>query len=153
MSYTYSGSPAASPVDATHFYLGDTNPSDPISTDEECAFALGANRQNPMLAAAFLAETKAAQFAMRPSQVKRGDRTTSYGDAAQAFLVLARQLRLNASIASTSIYAGGLSVSEKLGDNLDADLPQPVVTKHLHERQPAHRPWSQVDPSNPRDEL
>jgi len=120
-----------------------------MSTDEECAFALAQNGNHPMLAAAALAETKALQFAMRPTQVKRGDRSTSYGDAGQAFTMLARQLRLNASIASTTVYAGGLSVSEHDADRRDLTLTQPFVDKHLHETTRDHRRRDE-DASEPR---
>jgi len=132
-----------------HYFLGDVDPSNPLSTDEECAFALRVNRQNPMLAAASVAETKAATFAMRPTMVKRGDRSTSYGDAAQAFLMLARQLRLNASIASTTVYCGGMDVSEHAADRRDLTLTQPFVDKHLHETTRDHR-RSGEDPGDPR---
>jgi hypothetical protein len=132
VSYTYSGSPAASPVDATHFYLGDTDPNNPLSTDEECAFALCQYGQNPMLAAAYLAETKALTFATRPQMVRKGDRMTQYGDAVQGFLTLAKTLRMQASLATTTVYAGGLSVSEKDADRRNTDLPQPFARKNLH---------------------
>ena len=134
MSWTYSGNPAASLVDATHFYLGDTSPSDPVATDEECVFELCRNKNNPLLAAASLAETQAARFAMRPTSVKRGDRTTNYGDGAQAYLMLAQSLRLKASIASTTIYAGGIDVGDKQAERRDQSTVDPFATKDLHTR-------------------
>lgn len=142
MSYTYSGNPNSSLIDATHYYLGDTNPADPLSTDEECAFALATNRQHPMLAAAALAETKAAQFIMRPTSVRRADRETRYmADMAQAFLALAKQLRNNASLAVGTVYAGGQSHSEKIANRLDRDIPQPFARTDLH----TSRRWGYVD--------
>jgi len=139
MSYTYSGNPASSPVDATHYYLGDTNSGDPIATDEECAFALCQNGHNPMLAAADLAETKALQFVWRPTMVKKGDRTTMYAAQVEGFRMLAASLRAKASLATTGLYAGGLDVSEHQSDAADLSLRQPFATKHLHETSPHHR--------------
>jgi hypothetical protein len=132
MAWTYSGNPAASLVDETHFRLGDVNPSMPIATDEECAFALAEHRGNTYLAAASLAENKALEFLYRPTTVKRGDRTTSYADQAQAFLTLAKQLRNNASLATTTVYAGGLSRGEKDSQRRDTDAVQPFARADLH---------------------
>lgn len=141
MAWTYSGNPNSSSIDATHYHLGDVNPADPLSTDEECAYALAHNGNNPLLAAADLAETKAAQFAMRPTQIRRGDRVTSYGDAAQGFRMLAQMLRQKASLASTTLYAGGLSVSEKDADRRDREVVPPFVGKDLH----SPRRWPGVE--------
>src|SRR5262245_13993314 len=137
MSYTYSGNPAASPVDTVHYRLGDVDPAAPIATDEECAFALCENGQNTYLAAAALAEAKALTFVNRPISVKRGDRTTTYANGAEAYLMLARSLRLQASMQTTTIYAGGQSVTEKRADRLDPTLVQPFATVDLH----TPRPW------------
>jgi len=139
MSYTYQGNPSASPIDLVHFLLGDTDPGNPISTDEECAWAYCANGNNAYLAAADLAETKALTFVNRPLSGLKGGRTTA-GDEAQAFLMLAQTLRLRASVKTTSLYAGGLSVSEKQADRADGDLVQPFARKDLHQT----RPWSPV---------
>jgi hypothetical protein len=133
MSYTYSGNPASSLVDATHFYLGNTLPDLAFATDEECAFALAQQGNNPLLAAAFVAETKAAEFVRRPSQVTREGRTIRYDNQAENFLVLARTLRIQASLRTTGLYAGGLSGSEHGADAGDRDLRQPFARKHLHE--------------------
>jgi hypothetical protein len=132
MSWTYSGNPAASAVDETHYRLGDVNPSMPIATDEECAFALTEHRGNTYLAAAALAENKALEFLYRPTMVKKGDRSTSYADQAQAFLTLAKQLRNNASLATTTVYAGGLSRSEKDAARRDTETVQPFARVDLH---------------------
>jgi hypothetical protein len=131
-AWTYSGNPAASLVDETHYRLGDVNPSQPIATDEECAFALTEARGNTYLAAAALAENKAMEFLYRPTTVKKGDRTTSYADQAQAFLTLAKQLRNNASLATATPYAGALSRGEKASNRRDTDLVQPFARVDLH---------------------
>jgi hypothetical protein len=141
MAWTYSGNPLASPVDEVHYRLGDVNPANPISTDEECAFALAEHRGNTYLAAAALAETKALEFLYRPTTVKKGDRTTSYTDQAAAFMTLARQLRTNASLKTTTLYAGGLDVTEKDADRQDTNAVQPFARKDLHQR----RLWPSVE--------
>jgi hypothetical protein len=135
-AWTYAGTPQASPVDEVHYRLGDTNPANPISTDEECAFALAEHRGNTWLAAAALAETKAMEFLYRPTTVKKGDRMTSYADQAQAFLTLARQLRNNASLRTTTLYAGGQDVGEKDANRRDTSVVQPFARADLHNPRP-----------------
>src|SRR5262245_2648585 len=137
MAWTYAGNPSASPVDETHYRLGDVDGANPIATDEECAFALCENNGNTYLAAAALAEAKALTFVNRPTSIKRGDRTTTYGNGAEAYLMLARSLRLQASMQTTTMYAGGQSVTEKRADRLDTTLVQPFATVDLH----TPRPW------------
>jgi hypothetical protein len=132
MSWTYAGNPNAGPVDETHFLLGDVDPSNPLATDEECLKALEYTHGNAYLAAADLAETKALVFALRPTSVKRGDRSTSWGDAAAAFRNLAATLRMRASVHTATVYAGGLSHGEKYSAAHDAALVQPFARKDLH---------------------
>ena len=136
MSYTYAGNPAASKVDEVHYRLGDVDASNPISTDEECAFALCEHGGNAYLAAAALAETKGMEFLYKPS-IRRGDRWVTYTDRANHFLTLARQLRNNASMATTNIYVGGQSESEKKADRHSLDQVQPYMRTTLHQT----RPW------------
>ena len=140
-AWTYSGNPAASKIDETHFRLGDVNPAQMIATDEECAFALQECRGNTYLAAAMLAENKAMEFLYRPTMVKRGDRITSYADQAQAFLTLAKQLRNNASLAVATVYAGAMSVAEKMSNRRHTDQPQPFARVDLH----TSRRWPSVE--------
>lgn len=132
MSYTYSGNPNSSIIDETHYRLGNTDPSSPFATDEEVLLALADAHGNTYLAAAAVLETKAIQFALRPTMVRRGDRWTSYGDAAAAFRTHAAFLRQQASLQTATVYAGGLSQSEKQSARRDTDLPQPFARKDLH---------------------
>ena len=153
MSYTYSGNPATSPVDETHFLLGNTDPSSPIATDEECAFALIQAKGNTYLAAASVAETKAVQFAIRPTMVKKGERSTSWGDAVAAFKMLATTLRMQASLQTATVYAGGLSEAEHDSAAQQRDLVQPFATKNLHTTHLSRWAASRavIDPYDPRE--
>ena len=135
MSYTYSGNPSSSKVDETHYRLGNTNPANPIATDEEVRFALANNGGNTWLAAAEIAENKSMEFLWQPTRVIRSDGSGVHRDnQADHFMVMARQLRLNATIATvTPGYVGGLSQSEHDADAQEAGLRQPFARKHLHE--------------------
>lgn len=46
MSWTYSGDPSASEVDALRFKLQDTNPSEPLFTDQELAYLVDTYKDN-----------------------------------------------------------------------------------------------------------
>ena len=54
MSFTYSGCPAESALDAVRFAIGDTNKDAPILQDEEICYIISTNKtQSGILAAAF----------------------------------------------------------------------------------------------------
>lgn len=142
MSYTYAGNPYASAIHEVHYRLGNTDPSNPVATDEEAAFALAESRGNTYLAAAMLAESKALEFVHRPAVVMRGDRTTQHRDQAQNFLMLAQTLRLQASIRTTTIYGGGLDAGEKQAGRADRGTVQPFARKDLHVGPPVLAPAS-----------
>jgi hypothetical protein len=140
--WTYSGNPSASPTDLVHYRLGDVNPAEPVCTDEECAQALADNGGNSWLAAADIAESRAAAFFNRPSTVRRGGerngRTVVYSQQVEGWLAMARSLRMQASVRTTSVYGGGLSVAEHTAG---ADVVAPFARKNLFIR-PAPA-WSQ----------
>ena len=115
-----------------HYRLGNTDPSSPIATDEEAAFALAEHGGNTYLAAAALAETKALEFVHRPTMVRQGDSTRMHQNQAQNFLMLAQTLRMQASIRTTTIYAGGLSAGEKQAARAERGTVQPFARKDLH---------------------
>lgn len=138
MTWTYSGDPSLTPIDAVHYLIGDTNAASPLATDEECRYALRQEGQNAFLAAASLADTKARSFIHAPVSVKDGTTAINYGDQVKAWSMLAAELRTQASIrTSIGIYVGGQSVSEHQGDAHHNDLVQPFATTRLHD--PARR--------------
>lgn len=63
MSWSYSGDPSTSPKDAVRFYLQDTDPDDPIMTDEDILFLLTSDA-NPMAATIKGLKTLVTKYAM-----------------------------------------------------------------------------------------
>lgn len=57
MSFTYSGNPDSSTLDAMRFMIGDTNPCDPLLQDEEINYLIGQyagdGKTSSLLAAVF----------------------------------------------------------------------------------------------------
>jgi hypothetical protein len=144
MAWTYSGNPSISMTDLVHYRLGDIDPANPIATDEECLQALADNGGNSWLAAACLAENHAAQLLRQPTMVRSGDRMTQYGNPAEWWLQFARTLRLNASLRTTTTYAGGIDQGEKESQRHDQSLVQPFARKDLHTH--PRRPGPTWDP-------
>jgi hypothetical protein len=91
-------------------------------------------RGNSYLAAAAIAETKALAFLRRPAMEKRGEHVISWTAQAEAFQMLASTLRRQASLRTTTVYAGGLSQGEKDAEAQRGDRVRPFATVRLHER-------------------
>jgi hypothetical protein len=132
MTWSYTGDPLSSALDLVRFRLGDTEPSMPLCTDEECLMALSDHRGNAYLAAAALLDTKAVAL-LRQSLTSGGK--SAFGEA-EVFQTLAAHLRNQATIHSASVYAGGISRSDKQTQVRDRDRVKPFASVHLHEGRP-----------------
>ena len=58
MTWNYSGDPSLSSRDAVRFLIGDTDPNDPLVTDEEIAYALGRFTEPELAGAICLRESR-----------------------------------------------------------------------------------------------
>lgn len=63
MSWSYSGDPSTSKLDAVRFYLQDTDVEEPIMTDEDILFLL-VNEENPQNAAIKGLKTLVTKYSM-----------------------------------------------------------------------------------------
>nr|DAO47167.1 MAG TPA: hypothetical protein [Caudoviricetes sp.] len=63
MSWTYSGDPSTSEVDALRFKLQDTNPDAPLFTDQELAYLVDTYKDNPDALEYHAFRTAATKFA------------------------------------------------------------------------------------------
>ena len=91
MSFTYSGNPANSDLDAVRYLIGDTNETQCLVQDEEIDYAL-ASESSVRLAAANVAEAIAAKATQEVSWV-RGRVEYRPGEMADRYYKLAKQLR------------------------------------------------------------
>lgn len=112
--------------------MGDVDPSNPLCTDEECLFALSDSHGNAHLAAAALADAKALVLLRQPANISTRDAR----EHVSAYRMLAATLRTQGTIHSTSVYAGGISVSDKRQQEQSQDRVKPAFTKHMHETRP-----------------
>ena len=90
MSWSYSGDPNTSPMDAVRFYLQDTDSEDPIMTNEDILFLLVDN-QDPKVAAINGVKTLVTKYAMLADSTI-GDVSVKYtqklGDLANLIVLL-----------------------------------------------------------------
>lgn len=147
MTFTYTGDPSASDVEAVRFEISDTDPNAPLLQDGEISYAIlaetGVPAASPTVivppglysAAARCMEALARKFAMQADQ-EVGDLKTTWSKQAQTYAERAQELRAKAQ-GMHAPYAGGLSRAEKDTFRSDPDRVQPVFT-----RDQFTNPWS-----------
>lgn len=126
MTWTYTSTdPSGTTRDQVRTYIGDTDTTDQLLTDEQIAFAL-TEGGTVSLAAAIAADWIAATFA-RKADKSVGDLSISYSQTAQQFSKLADRLRSESSRISLP-YFGGISQSAKDTREADTDRVKPAFT-------------------------
>ena len=128
MSWTYSGDPSASTIDAVRFLVGDTDTGDQLVQNEEVSFAL-ANEGSTNMAAATICRAIAARFS-RQADKTVGKLQISLSQKAKSYLEMANKLELKSSTLAMP-YCGGLSIKEKENNIQDTSLPQPSFRRGL----------------------
>lgn len=123
MSWSYSGNPASSDLDAVRFLIGDTNTADQQLSNEEIQFLID-QEGNVYRAAAKACLSISAKFA-RFVDKSVGDLQISYSQRQAAYASLAQSLTNQAATRSAIPYAGGISLADKHAteDNTDRTPP------------------------------
>jgi hypothetical protein len=125
MTWTYSGDPSDSPQDTVRFLVGDTLSDEPLATDEEISWALSQN-SNVYAAAAIIANSISTYLARLADTEEIGPIKVQYSNRVKAYDLKAKDLAMKASTTSNVlVYAGGISVSDKETNKLDADAVSP----------------------------
>lgn len=125
MSFSYSGNPASSSLDAVRFLIGDTNSATPQLQDAEINWELS-EETNVYRAAAVLCIRLAAKFAQLATNKSVGDLSLSYAGRQKIYENLAAELRIKDSNQSVAPYMGGATYSDKLVDQQNPDVIQPM---------------------------
>ena len=128
MAWTYSGDPASSSKDAVRFYVGDTDESDQLVTDEEINFTI-LNEGGLITAAVVTCRAIAAKFS-RQADKSVGDLRISISQKAEAYEKRAVSLETKAGSLAVP-YAGGLLVSEKTSAESNTANVQPVFRRGM----------------------
>jgi hypothetical protein len=122
VTWSYSGNPAASDLDAVRFYVGDTNSARELLQDEEINFTL-TEHSVVRMAAAVCADAIAAKFAREADQ-KVGDISKALSQVSEAFERLASRLRRESSKRAAPVFPAS-SRDWKETQLEDTDLVQP----------------------------
>lgn len=131
MTWSYnSTAPNSSDKSWIRLRIGDTTSGDPLLSDEEIAAYLEAEG-NRYSAAAIAAESIGAQFARRVDKTV-GRMRIAAQQASEAYFKLADRLRME-NATHVTVYAGGISVSDKESDEAAGDRVKPGFTARMFE--------------------
>lgn len=130
--WTYAD-PALTDVEAVRFYIGDTNFSDQLLSDQEIEFALAQSDDNALRAAVTCCGALAGRFA-RESSYRIGQVSETFKQKSEAYERRADDLRYMLSVSGGSgPYAGGISVSDIATQEADTDRVQGQFSIGMHD--------------------
>lgn len=153
MSWTYDASQlAGSAMMQVRFLVGDTMAADQQVQDEEVQFALS-ERPNIYGAAAIVCRSLASKLS-RQADVVDKDLRTALSARAKAYSARALEYDTKAKIRATGLpYAGGISVSDKIRNELNIDRVQPQFNIGMEDNYlPVAPAPNEGTPSNSSDE-
>lgn len=122
-TYTFSGDPATSSLDAVRFWIQDMGGPPWLVSDQAINYVL-TGYPNVLLAAAQICRSLAALFAQRVSK-RVGDLSINFSDKAKQYLALADDLEAQGSMSSIAPYAGGISHADRDAVDGDSDRVKP----------------------------
>lgn len=126
MSFSYDPTLPAD-LDKVRLFIGDTNSADPLLQDEEITGLL-AMFGSVAIASVKAANAIAAKYARFADQ-ETGDIAVRYSQISKMYRDLVAELQSGlAAIGGAMPYAGGISRSDKLSQELDTDRVQPSFT-------------------------
>ncbi len=146
MTWTYNGDPSTSDRDAIRYLVGDTDTTDQQTTDEEIAWIL-TEEPNVYFAAARAARTISAKFARKADKTV-GDLSIKYSQSRDHYDMLAKDLEVRGAVRAGSVYAGGISKTDKETVEEDDDRVKPSFKRGIHDA-----PGSDYSSSDPIDEV
>lgn len=124
MTWSYSGDPATANKDAVRFLIYDTLQGDPLIQDEEILYALSV-RFTVWGAAAQCCRSLAAKFS-RDADVAQGSQRVAYSARSRSYMMRAQEYEQRDLInGAATPYAGGISISDKIEQEQNADRKQP----------------------------
>jgi uncharacterized protein YegL len=128
MSFTYSGDPNTSDLDAVRFLIGDTDPTNVEFQDAEINWEIQ-NEVNIYRAGSVLASDAAAKYSKIASK-SVGDLHVQYGELAKNFEALSTTLNARSARRTAMPYAGGLEKADKRMNRLDTGIVQPTFRRN-----------------------
>lgn len=126
MSWTYSGDPSSSDLDAVRFCIGDTIETDQLLQDEEIQFLLDTYESVRLACINGIISIMASYARYVNEEVDEVREDNS--DRMAQLKILLDELRRSVS-AFAQIYAGGISVADKSANESDTDRVPPFFTR------------------------
>jgi hypothetical protein len=137
MSWSYSGNPSDSNLDAVRFLCGDVDTNNQQISNEEITFLLTAWNSNTYLAAAFASDGIAAKLSAKADLSRSvGDLSisTQYGSQAKVYMERAASLRVLSSRAyppsvtfDTTTFDGSFDFSVGMDENMGSANTAPTA--------------------------
>lgn len=131
MTWTYSSNPSTSAKDKIRFLVGDTDPNEPLITDEEIEWILSL-QPDIYVAASMTALAISAKFA-RLADKEVGELRVSLSQKAEQYKELSQMLlKMRRTTSYPDIYAGGIEIESE--DEEDPNLNRPYFRRGLFEK-------------------
>jgi hypothetical protein len=139
MTWSYSGNPGASDLDAVRFWVGDVWEGTPQLTDEELTYLLSLTGGKVLPAAIAACLELANRYSSQVDFAVESELRVDLSQRAEAYAKRATELREQASIPGTVAsrhpmpYAGGLSTSDMARQAADMDRVAPNFWVGMHD--------------------
>lgn len=129
MTWSYSGNPASSSLNAVRFLVGDTDSADPIVTDEEINFAIGIN-SDVYAASVIVIKAIIAKYSRDvDSQIESVRVSSSQRVSHFTNLLNSYESVVQDSEGLGTPVVSGVSVSDMEDVDNDDDIPKPAFEK------------------------
>jgi hypothetical protein len=130
MTWSYSGDPSVSTVDAVRFLVGDTDHADQQMSNEEIAW-LVSEAGNATAAAILACDNLVAKYA-RQTDKTAGELSVKSSQRQAHYAGLAKRLRQRVATRNAVPFAGGISRTSKDGYEDNEDRVDPAFRRNLH---------------------
>lgn len=131
MTWTYSGNPSNSTLDAVRFIIGDTDTNDQLLSNEEINYYV-AEHGSVLRIASESARAIAAKFARYMSR-SIGGLSADFSAKYRQYLELADNLLAKEELQPVSPYGSGWSISQKETIDSDDDRQPTFAAKGIHD--------------------
>jgi hypothetical protein len=125
MTWSYSGDPSSSRLDALRFLSGDTSTKNQMVSNEEIIY-VSTEIPNDYMAAAQICRAIATKFSFQVDTNNAGLQVSA-SQRAKAFSERAKDLEKKAG-KSANIYVGGRLIQEKKESEADVSIKQPAFS-------------------------
>jgi hypothetical protein len=121
------------------FLIGDTDPTDQLLKDAEIYYLLGIYNNSPLDTAVQCLEAIMGKFARMVNESVGGVKI-DFTDKIKNMDYMKKAIIQRMASSQIAAYAGGISISDMIQVNQNADRPCPVMTLHEMENQQI-APW------------